>query len=68
LGLFLLPRGRPRFSTMALVPRSTTPTSDIRRSANRLVKQDLADEDDAAEKTYSGKIRVFPGETRGPYL
>jgi hypothetical protein len=24
----------------------------------------LGDEDDAAEKTYSGRIRVFPGETR----
>jgi hypothetical protein len=72
LGLFLLPRGRPRprLPTTTPVSRSITPASAIRRSAwqARNPKQDLEDEDDAVEKTYSGRIRVFPGEIRGPYL
>jgi hypothetical protein len=66
LGLFLLLRGWPRkcLSITEPVSRSTTPASAIRRSAWQAgnPRPDFEDEDDATEKTYSGRIRVFPGK------
>jgi hypothetical protein len=65
LGLFLLPRGQPcpRFSGTALASRSITSASAITRSdwQEENPRWDLKSEDDAAEKTYSGRFRVSLG-------
>jgi hypothetical protein len=70
--LFLLSRGWPcpRFFITAPVSRSITPVSAIRRSAWQAGNpgRDLEGEDDTAEEICGTGIRVFPDETRGPYL
>jgi hypothetical protein len=71
LGLFLLPHGwlRPRFSITAPASRSITPVSAITRSdwQEENPRWDLQSEDDAAEKTYSGRFRVSLGKP-GPLI
>jgi hypothetical protein len=71
LGLFLLPRGRPRpcFSITAPAYRLITSASAIRRSASQEEnhRRDLKGEDDAVEETYSGRFRVSLGKP-GPLI
>jgi hypothetical protein len=69
--LFLLPHGWPRpcFSITALASRSITPASTITRYdwQEENPRWDLQSEDDAVEKTYSGRFRVSLGKT-GPLI
>jgi hypothetical protein len=66
LGLFLLPHGwpLPRFSGTSPVSRSITPVFAITRSywQEENPRWDLKSEDDATEKTYSGRFRVSLGK------